>query len=108
MEGSCQTKAEDFSKARVALDIEAKSINTWVPQRDDHLRSTDFFNVDRFPKISFKSSSMEKIGNDYYELHGDLTILNMTNPITLNVHYHGTVVDMFGMTRAGFSLNGMP
>ena len=104
--GVVQSETEDFARALVTLDIDVNSINTWATQRDHHLLSPDFFDVQRFPKILFQSSPMKKVGDRQYELTGDLSIRDQTHPVALSVIYHGIVTDMFGVTRAGFELKG--
>lgn len=97
---------EDFSDAEISFEADVNSINTSNSQRDEHLISADFFDASQFPKISFKSSSFDKKSEGVYQLNGELTIRDVTRPISLDVEYTGTVVDPYGQTKAGFEMNG--
>ena len=97
----------DFDPARpelaaVAVEIDAASIDTHEPQRDGHLKSPDFFDVAKFPTLTFKSTKVERAGENF-RVAGDLTIHGVTRPVTLDVEFGGQVTDMQGGTRAGFS-----
>lgn len=105
-EGSVVTTGEDFEGAQVNFNIQTNSINTDNEERDNHLRSDDFFAADEYPQISFIGKSMTKVGDNKYKLVGDLTILGTTKEITLDVTHNGTVVDPWGNTKAGFKLTG--
>lgn len=80
----------DFSDAVVDLTIQTSSINTGIEPRDNHLRSNDFFGVEKFPTMTFKSNSISKIADGQYSLAGDLTLLGVTKPITVKMNYRGT------------------
>ena len=97
---------EDFTNARVRFEADVNSINTKNEQRDAHLKSEDFFNAEAFPKMSFESTSFEHISGDDYLLKGDLTIRDITRPITLAVEYGGRMTDFYGNSKAGFELSG--
>lgn len=96
----------DFSQADITLTIEAKSIDTGITDRDNHLRSADFFDVEKFDKIIFKSTSIKKIDDEKYKLYGNLTIKDITKPFEFDVEYGGQIVDPWGLTRAGFKVTG--
>jgi polyisoprenoid-binding protein YceI len=85
--------------------VQMASVNTNHKKRDEHLRSGDFFNVEKFPTMTFKMKSYTKNG-DQYAAVGDLTLLGVTKEITLTGTFNGTVADPFGGTRAGFSGEG--
>ncbi|HRC84177.1 MAG TPA: YceI family protein [Thermoanaerobaculia bacterium] len=87
----------------VEFTIQAKTVNTFVPDRDNHLRSADFFDVEKFPTITFKSSSIKKTGDNAYAVTGTLTMHGVSKEITLPVTFNGTVKDPWGNTKAGFS-----
>jgi polyisoprenoid-binding protein YceI len=89
--------------SRVEVTIDAASIDTKEPQRDAHLRSADFLETDAYPHITFKSTSVEKVGERELRLNGDLTIHGVTRPVTLEVDYAGRQKDPWGGERAGFS-----
>jgi polyisoprenoid-binding protein YceI len=86
----------------VAATIEAASIDTGDEDRDRHLRSPDFLDVERFPEIKFRSTSVRPGRGDRWDVTGDLTIRDVTRPVTLEVEYCGAQVDPWGNTRAGF------
>src|SRR5881628_1347698 len=88
------------------LEIDAASIDTGVEQRDDHLRSADFLDVANFPKITFRSGSVEVTGENKLRVVGDLTIRGITRPVSLDVTFEGVGPDPWGGTRAGFSISG--
>jgi polyisoprenoid-binding protein YceI len=97
---------DDFSNASISFEADVASIDTNNEQRDAHLRSADFFETDKFPKLTFKSTSFTKKSDDAYELTGDLTIKDATRPITLAVEYSGIATDPWGNVKAGFELSG--
>jgi len=106
-EATVETEDEDFSKAKISFTADIDSISTGNEQRDGHLKSADFFDAPNFPKLSFVASKYENVDNDgSYELHGDLTIKDVTKPIKLSVEFGGVVKDPYGNTKAGFSING--
>lgn len=101
------SQKDDFSDSKVELKIHVDSIDTGVPDRDNHLRSADFFYVQKYPFIIFKSKSFKKLKDEKYKLVGDLTIRNVTKEIELDVLYNGQIADPFGgKHRAGFKVTG--
>jgi polyisoprenoid-binding protein YceI len=96
----------DFTKAKVYFEADTTSVDTKNEQRDAHLKSDDFFNAEQFPKMTFKSTSVERKSGDEYILHGDLTIRDITKPVQLNVEFNGDVVDPWGKERKGFEITG--
>lgn len=102
-----ETQGEDFSTGKISFQTSTKSINTNDKQRDTHLKSADFFDVEKFPIIHFQSSKFEKGDNDNnFQLSGNLTIKEITKPIKLNVEFGGVAKDPWGNVKAGFSLDG--
>lgn len=83
--------------------IEAASVDTREPKRDDHLRSADFFDADNHPELSFRTRAGKRDADGTYRLAGDLTIRGVTRPIELTVEYLGTGKDPWGNARVGFS-----
>lgn len=83
--------------------IQAGSISTSNPDRDAHLRSADFLDVERFPTLAFKSDVIERAGTDTWKMTGPFTMRDVTKPVTLDVTYLGTMPDLWGGVRAGFS-----
>lgn len=104
--GTVKSDQDDFSDVSIDLTIQANSLDTDNEKRDKHLKSEDFFHVEKYPVLTFKSKSMEKTGNNEYKLTGDLTIHGVTKPATLDVTHKGTVEGMQGETRAGFKVKG--
>jgi polyisoprenoid-binding protein YceI len=97
---------DDFSDAQISFEADVNSVSTNNEQRDGHLKSVDFFNVETFPTLSFKSSSFTKKSKDEYSLVGDLTLKGHTKSIELNVDYGGTVTDPYNQIKAGFEITG--
>ena len=105
-DASLEAEDNDFTKAEFAFNANADSINTGVADRDAHLKSQDFFNAAAYPHLSFKSTGVKKISEEEYEIHGDITIRDVTKPIILSADFGGVVVDPYGQTKTGFSING--
>lgn len=102
-----QASKPDFSDAVFSLTAEAASINTEVEMRDNDLKSPNFFDVAKFPVITFKSTAIQPVGNNHYKLTGNLTMHGITNPVTMNLVYRGTIVNpMTKKDDAGFKLTG--
>lgn len=102
-EGKLTQAGDGFAGATAEVTIDASSIDTQVAGRDDHLRSADFFDVARFPSITFRSKGMEKAGKERYRLIGDLTIHGTTKEVELDSEFLGGVTDPFGVERLAFS-----
>lgn len=96
----------DFSKARVTATVQADSIFTNNTDRDNHLRSADFFDVENHRELTFEGSSFTKLDDDNYQLKGNLTIKGITKEISLDVEFGGIAKDPWGNEKAGFSLSG--
>lgn len=92
--------AEDPEQSSVQATVDAASIDTGDPDRDAHLRSADFLDVDRFPHILYHSTSVRAVG-DKWEVSGDLTLRDVTRPVVFVVEFCGTAVDPWGNTRVG-------
>lgn len=100
-EGSAHIDGENPANSSVKVTIQAKSIDTRNSQRDDHLRSNDFFEMDEHPEITFVSTAVEAKGDDVFSVTGDLTIKAITKPVTIDFEFSGSAVDPFGNTRIG-------
>ena len=100
------TTGDDFTGASVQFEADTASIDTGNDQRDGHLKSDDFFNAEKFPKISFTSTGFTKNSDEEYKLKGNLTIRDITKEIELNVNYGGTMTDFYGQEKSGYELNG--
>lgn len=97
---------EDFTNSTISANIDASSISTNNDDRDTHLKSPDFFEVEKYPEITFVSKSIKKVDDDEYQLVGDLTIKGTTKEITLDTEFGGYMKDPYGNEKAGFSING--
>ncbi len=106
-EVSATTNQADFSDATFELSIDVASINTEIEMRDNHLKSPDFFDAEKFPKMTLKSTSVKKVSNGKYKLAGNLTLRGITKPVTMDLWYRGTTVNpQSKATTAGFQLTG--
>ena len=105
-DGNIESSKDDFSDAKIDFTIDVNSINTDNDDRDKHLKSDDFFNAEKFPKISFKGKSLKKIDAKNYKLVGDFTIRDITKEVALDVVYNGSVKDPWGNIKAGFKVKG--
>ncbi|ARF17760.1 YceI family protein [Sporosarcina ureae] len=105
-QGTIEADPEDLTGASIDFTIEANSIDTRKADRDNHLRSADFFDVEKYPHLSFKATKIEETSKDTYDLTGDFTIRDTTKPVTFNVTYEGMAKDpMSGDQAAGFTGN---
>jgi polyisoprenoid-binding protein YceI len=105
-EAEVETENEDFATAQIRATIKTASVNTSNLQRDEHLRNSDFFEVQNHPDILFTSQKVEKIDNDNFVLHGNLTLKGITKQVKLQVEYSGFTKDPWGGERAGFVVTG--
>jgi polyisoprenoid-binding protein YceI len=102
-----ETEGDDFSTAKISFHAQVASITTANEQRDAHLKSADFFDVQNHPLLSFQSTAFEKGKNEEeFLLHGHISIRGIVKPITLIVEYGGIITDPYGNEKAGFTLNG--
>lgn len=104
--GSLATATDDFSNAEISFEIDVNSVDTQDEKRDGHLIAEDFFFAEKYPKITFKSTSFKKGENGKYLLKGNLTMRGVTETITLDVKYGGTAKGPYGFTRVGFKITG--
>lgn len=102
MESDC----EFFSDAKIWFQADVNSISTNITDRDNHLKSPDFFNVEEFPHLKFESTGVVKNEKDY-TITGNLTIKDQTKEIILKGMYNGNDVDAYGQTKYGFELEGL-
>lgn len=100
------SESEDLSNAKISATIDVSSINTGNEQRDEHLKSVDFFNAEEFPNITFISTKINRISDDEFEVEGDLTIRDITKPKKLKVELGGVAKDPWGNIKVGYSLRG--
>lgn len=104
-DASLEAGENDFDAAKASFSLDVDSIVTNVADRDAHLKSDDFFNADKYPKLTFEGT-LKKISGDHYKLSGPLTIRDITKDVELNVEFGGSMVDGYGQTKAGFEITG--
>lgn len=97
---------EDLTDAKVDVTIQVASVNTDNKDRDNHLKSADFFEAEKFPTITFKSKELKKVGDNKYKLVGDFTMHGVTKPVELDAKFGGVVKDGKGRLHAGFKVTG--
>src|SRR5258706_2821014 len=97
------TIAEDPEQSHVEVDLDVASVDTGIPDRDGHLKSPDFFDVEKYPTISFKSTKVEAGRSGTWAVTGDLTVRDVTRPITLQVDFDGANVSPMGDERVAFT-----
>lgn len=102
LSGTLHLDGSDPSRSTASLDIAMDSIDTGSADRDGHLKSADFFKTDEFPTMTFRSTGAQAVGGDDYRITGDLTILGVTRPLTIDLEYNGAAKDPFGNERVGF------
>lgn len=104
--GTLVSSKPDFTDASINFSVDINSINTDNEGRDKHLKSDDFFNAEKFPQMTFKSTSFKKVSDKKYVLEGDLTIRDITKKVKFDVVFGGTVKDPWGNIKAGFKATG--
>ncbi|WP_338700900.1 YceI family protein [Streptomyces sp. Q6] len=100
--GTLHLDGSEPSKSTASFDVQMASIDTGNPDRDGHLKSADFFKIDEFPTMTFRSTSAESLGGDDYRITGDLSLLGTTKPLTIDLEFNGVAKDPFGNERVGF------
>ena len=100
--GSLVAPGSDFNNSTISFDVDVNSINTDNDMRDKHLKSDDFFNAEKFPKMTFTSTSFKKTSGNNYVLEGNLTIRDVTRKVKFAVTYGGTAKDPYGNIKSGF------
>lgn len=106
-EGSVIATKADFSDAKINFTVDVSSVNTDNAKRDEHLRGADFFETEKYPKMTFVSTSVVKTAEGKYNLKGKLTLHGITKEIALNMTYGGTTKDPWGNTKAGLKVTGV-
>ncbi|MFI8074784.1 YceI family protein [Streptomyces sp. NPDC086033] len=100
--GSLHLDGSDPSASTASIDVKMDSIDTGSADRDGHLKSADFFKIEEFPTMTFRSTKAEALGDEDYRITGDLTILGTTKPLTIDLEFNGAAKDPFGNERVGF------
>jgi polyisoprenoid-binding protein YceI len=101
-DGSAHLDAGEPAKSGARLTIKVAGIDTGNEQRDAHLRSADFFDVEKYPEITFVSTGVERVDDEQFRVTGELTVKDVTKPVTVELAYNGSAKDPFGNLRAGF------
>ncbi|HYE53406.1 MAG TPA: YceI family protein [Chitinophagaceae bacterium] len=104
-DGTMENTKPDYSDAKIVFTVDVNSINTDNERRDNHLKSDDFFNAEKFPQMKFESTSFQPVGGNKYKLNGNLTIRDVTKPVTFDVTYGGELKTSRG-TTIGFKALG--
>ena len=104
VEGTVEWDGQNFETATVDARIDSSTITTFNEQRDNHLRTNDFFNAEQWPDMTFRSTRIEPDDEDEFKIHGDLTIRDATRPVVLDTEFEGLMEqDAFGKRRAAFT-----
>lgn len=101
-----ETESEDLVNAKAEFTAKVDSITTFNNDRDNHLKSDDFFNAAAFPELKFRSTKFEKSGEGIYKMTGNLTIRDITKELTFNVIFGGSMVDPWGNHKVGYEISG--
>jgi polyisoprenoid-binding protein YceI len=101
--GTVEIDDGDFGRSTVEAKIEASSIDTGTAERDAHLRSPDFFDVEKFPELRFRSNRIEEVEKNHFKMSGELTIHGVTKEVVLDLEATGTGTDPWGNERRGFA-----
>jgi len=105
-DGRIHIDAADPTASTAKVTMKAASIDTGQEQRDAHLRTSDFLEVEKYSELTFVSTDVEQLDNDRFRLTGDLTVKDVTNPVTVEVEFEGSAKDPYGNLRAGFEGKG--
>ncbi|MFJ4873555.1 YceI family protein [Streptomyces sp. NPDC088757] len=101
-EGTLKLDGTDPGASTASIDVRIASVDTGIADRDGHLRSGDFFDAERFPLMTFRSTRAEQLGGDAYRITGDLTIKDVTRPLSIDLEFNGSATDVYGNERVGF------
>jgi len=105
-EGWLELKEENLEDASAWFTADVNSISTNSADRDTHLKSADFFDAENYPYIQFKSTGFSKLGENIYQMSGNLSMRGITKNVNLKVEYGGSMVDPYGNTKAGYEISG--
>ncbi|WP_318201212.1 YceI family protein [Streptomyces sp. SCL15-4] len=101
--GTLHLDGADPAKSTAVLDVRVESIDTGNADRDTHLKSADFFKTDEFPMMTFRSTGAQALGGEDYRVTGELSLLGVTKPLTIDLEFNGSAKDPFGNERVGFT-----
>ncbi|GGS96120.1 MULTISPECIES: YceI family protein [Streptomyces] len=100
--GTLHLDGADPAQSTAEIDVQMASIETGNADRDGHLKSADFFKIEEFPTMTFRSTKAEALGGDEFRITGDLSLLGVTKPLTITLEFNGSATDPFGNERVGF------
>ncbi|MFF4098466.1 YceI family protein [Streptomyces sp. NPDC001903] len=100
--GSLQLDGGDPARSAASIEVKIASVDTGIADRDGHLRSGDFFDADAFPLMTFRSTEAAQLGGDRYRITGELTIKDVTRPLSIDLEFNGSATDVYGNERVGF------
>lgn len=101
-EGTLKLDGSDPANSAASIDVKIASVDTGIADRDGHLVSGDFFDAEKFPLMTFRSTAAEQLGGDTYRVTGDLTIKDVTRPLAIDLEFNGSATDVYGNERVGF------
>ncbi|MGW4229216.1 YceI family protein [Streptomyces sp. NPDC004980] len=101
-EGTLKLDGADPANSSASIDVKIASVDTGIADRDGHLVSGDFFDAETFPLMTFRSTQAEQLGGDTYRVTGDLTIKDVTRPLSIDLEFNGSATDVYGNERVGF------
>ncbi|MFJ9073774.1 YceI family protein [Streptomyces sp. NPDC102278] len=101
-EGGLHLDGADPGRSTASIDVKIASVDTGIADRDGHLRGGDFFDAEAFPLMSFRSTGAAQLGGDAYRITGDLTIKDVTRPLSIDLEFNGSATDVYGNERVGF------
>ncbi|MGW1763241.1 YceI family protein [Streptomyces sp. NPDC002073] len=101
-EGLLHLDGADPARSTASIDIKIASVDTGIADRDNHLRSADFFDAEQFPLMRFRSTRAAQLGGDTYRITGELTIKDVTRPLSIDLEFNGSATDVYGNERVGF------
>ncbi|MGW6686123.1 YceI family protein [Streptomyces sp. NPDC054961] len=101
-EGALHLDGRDPSRSTASIEVKIASVDTGIGDRDNHLRSGDFFDAEAFPLMTFRSTEAAQLGGDAYRITGELTIKDVTRPLSIDLEFNGSATDPYGNERVGF------
>ncbi|MFH7600279.1 YceI family protein [Streptomyces racemochromogenes] len=101
-EGTLHLDGRDPARSTASIDVEIASVSTGIADRDAHLLGSDFFDAELYPRMTFRSTSAARVGADTYRISGDLTIKDVTRPLSIDLEFTGSATDVYGNERVGF------
>ncbi|WP_030763698.1 MULTISPECIES: YceI family protein [unclassified Streptomyces] len=101
-EGTLHLDGADPARSTASIEVKIASVDTGIADRDGHLRSGDFFDAETFPLMTFRSTEARQLGGDAYRITGELTIKDVTRPLSIDLEFNGSATDPYGNERVGF------